>query len=247
MSLMKTSDRKREANARNAQRSTGPKTAEGRERSSRNAVTHGCSAARIHKPVRHESADHFNTILEGLMNSWQPVDDMESMLVKGIAQAWIRIERSERWESSVLTGIMETRERIIGQKLKVQPGELDDDLGCCIAMTDKHGSVMWKQVERHSNKAWRDWHRAVETLRKMQNTRKQEERRSQQAAEVAPVAAPSPATPETPDSQPETRPAEPTSSTTATDVGSFCTDAVQPSMLPHIPVEFSKGDPEWTV
>src|SRR3954452_8582353 len=125
MSLIKMSDRKRAANLRNAQRSTGPKTDDGKERSSRNAVTHGCSSVHLHRPMKHESAGHFTRTLEGLMQAWKPADSMETMLVSAIATAWIRIERSERWESSVLDGVIETRRRMVSKTLKVEaPADL---------------------------------------------------------------------------------------------------------------------------
>jgi hypothetical protein len=243
MSLIKISDRKREANARNAGRSTGPKTTEGKERSSRNAVSHGCTATRIHKPMRHESPDHFVQTLDGLMQSCQPVGDMETMLVKAIAASWIRIERSERWESAVLDGVMETRRRVVTKALKAEPStEPDPDLGCCIAITDKEGSPMWDKVQRHSSKAWRDWQIALESLRKMQNARRREERLApaagvvtQPAAEVATaVAAPAPS-------------AEPTTTLESTDMASFCNREQKDRKQPGVPAEsqprFSELDP----
>ncbi len=175
MSLINVSAAKREANQRNARQSSGPKTPEGKNRSSQNATTHGCTAARMDRPLRHESPVHHAEILSGLMESWQPANAMETMLVNAIADAWIRMERSSRWETTVLDNVMETRMRIVSQNLRKKERELkeeiDGDLGAVIAMTDEKGSVMWKNVERHSTKAWRDWHKAVETLRKLQNKR----------------------------------------------------------------------------
>ena len=175
MSLINVSAAKREANQRNARQSSGPKTPEGKNRSSRNATTHGCTATRMDRPLRHESPEHHAEILSGLMESWQPANAMETMLVQAIADAWIRMERSSRWETTILDNVMETRMRLVSQNLRKKERELkeeiDGDLGVVIAMTDEKGSVMWKNVERHSTKAWRDWHKAVETLRKLQNKR----------------------------------------------------------------------------
>src|SRR4051812_48886576 len=130
MPLIRMPDRKREANARNAQRSTGPKTAEGKERSSRNAVTHGCSSIHMHKPMKHEDPAHFSLTLSEQMEAWKPADARERMVVHAIVASWIRIERSERWESSALDGVMETRRRVASKALNVEPpANLDPDLG----------------------------------------------------------------------------------------------------------------------
>ena len=177
MSLIKVSEKKREANARNAQHSTGPRTAEGRERSSRNAIRHGCASSLVHKPIHGEPADHFSTTLERLMTAWAPVDDKEAQLVQAIAISWIRIERSERWEASILSSVMDTRARKVSEFLVKQGreprSEFDPDLGACIAMVDDRasGPNMWKENQRHSTKAWREWQKAVDTLRKMQDKR----------------------------------------------------------------------------
>ena len=179
MSLIKVTEKKRDANARNAQRSTGPKTAEGRQRSSRNAVTHGCASAQVHKPIHGEPEDHFRSTLSKLLEAWAPADHKEEQLVNAIAVSWIRIERSERWESTILNSVMETRARNLNEWL-VGNGreprrfeELDGDLGACIAMVDEkaNGAKMWKENQRHSTKAWREWQNAVDTLRKIQDKR----------------------------------------------------------------------------
>ena len=52
MSDNETSSRRAEANRRNAQKSTGPRTAEGKARSRFNAVKHGMSAATPSSPAR---------------------------------------------------------------------------------------------------------------------------------------------------------------------------------------------------
>ena len=51
-----TSQRQTEANQRNAKKSTGPRTAEGKERSRHNAVTHGLTAESTILPGEDASA-----------------------------------------------------------------------------------------------------------------------------------------------------------------------------------------------
>jgi hypothetical protein len=243
MALTKTSEKKRAANARNAQRSTGPKTAEGKARSSRNAITHGLCSNHLHRPMRNETADHFQDTVEELIGSWEPANDQEVQLVKGIAIAWMRIERSERWESATLSGVINTRERVLGRKLKLndeygRSPVLDEDLGCVIAMTDKEGDRMWEKVQRHSAKAWRDWNKAIDTLRKMQNSRKREDAQHQQEMSAAAATAALGADRAPQQSQREeavkAAPLIATNAAKSTDLGSFCNSGTQhPPHLQH--------------
>ena len=181
MPLINVTEKKRAANARNAQRSTGPRTETGRDRSSRNALTHGCTSNMLYRPVNGEPHDHYANTLARLMDAWNPIDDKEAQLVQAIAITWLRIERSERWESTILNSVMDTRARKTAEwllKKGRQPNDqYDPDLGACIAMVDKHdGAEMWQQNQRHSTKAWREWQHAVDTLRKMQDKRIAQER-----------------------------------------------------------------------
>ena len=61
-----TSERKIEANRRNAQRSTGPKTEEGKDKVRLNALKHGLCAETIVLP--HEDADAYQQRLD----DWTP-------------------------------------------------------------------------------------------------------------------------------------------------------------------------------
>ena len=53
----------------------GPRTPEGKQRSSRNAVTHGCTSTMLYKPVHGEPEDHYASTLARLMRAWNPADD----------------------------------------------------------------------------------------------------------------------------------------------------------------------------
>ncbi len=68
MPKTKTSPNKVDANRRNAKKSTGPRSAAGKAKSSRNAVKHGLLAGRIvladHKD---EDPQQFSLLLDGLL------------------------------------------------------------------------------------------------------------------------------------------------------------------------------------
>ena len=56
------------ANRRNAQKSTGPKTPEGQKTVSRNAITHGLTAARA--VVLPEEQQEFERFAEDILDEW---------------------------------------------------------------------------------------------------------------------------------------------------------------------------------
>ena len=72
-----------EANRRNAQRSTGPKTPEGKAKVRFNALVHGRRAESAVLPGENQNA--FNQLLADHMSAWKPQDEMEKSLVEQIA------------------------------------------------------------------------------------------------------------------------------------------------------------------
>ncbi len=96
----KTPQRKIEANRRNAQKSSGPRTSEGKRRSSRNAVKHGLLARHV-VLTDHANEDprEFDELLEGLMDDYQPQGMIEKMLVERLAASFWRLRRAYRFEA----------------------------------------------------------------------------------------------------------------------------------------------------
>ena len=98
------SDRKRAANQANAQKSTGPKTAEGKARVRLNAVTHGLTAETIVLPF--ENADEFESMRAGWIEDWKPQTETRLALVElAVAGAW-RLRRSLKNERNRLADKM---------------------------------------------------------------------------------------------------------------------------------------------
>jgi len=77
-----------EANRRNAQKSTGPKTPDGKAVSSRNAIKHGVLA----RVIPHD-APGFSELLVGLYQSLKPQDELQRLLVDQIGVTMLRLRR----------------------------------------------------------------------------------------------------------------------------------------------------------
>jgi hypothetical protein len=94
-----TSEKQLEANRRNAMRSTGPKTDEGKARSSRNNLRHGLTGQITVLPSEdREAHDAFvNQLLEGL----NPETPMEEQLANSIAEDSWRLNRVRAIETNI--------------------------------------------------------------------------------------------------------------------------------------------------
>ena len=89
-----------EANRRNAQKSTGPRTEEGKAASSRNAIRHGLASAQlILFDERREDFEHF---YDDLRTAHAPSDAAEDGLVERIAMASWRLRRVWRAEAAAI-------------------------------------------------------------------------------------------------------------------------------------------------
>jgi hypothetical protein len=87
------------ANRRNAQKSTGPKTPEGKERVRFNALIHGLRAESTVIPG--EDRAKFDQLRERLSAAWMPQDDMEKLLVEQIAVNQWKLARLDQSEARI--------------------------------------------------------------------------------------------------------------------------------------------------
>jgi len=171
-----------EANRRNAQKSTGPKTEQGKAACRLNSVKHGMTAITVVLP--HEDAVSYEELRANLLASYSPVGMGEEMLVNLIAVNYWRLLRARRIECAALQlQVMEVKN---SYGLDDAPSG-NDDQALAIAFTEPAGA--FRNVERYQTSIERSYHRAVEALRKAQNDRHRRERQqaAQQQAAARPV------------------------------------------------------------
>ncbi len=89
------------ANRRNAERSTGPKTAEGKERSRANAIKHGLTGEGIALPA--EDAAEVDRLQRSFEAELKPSSDFGRTLVRRMALMSVRMDRCVATETATLT------------------------------------------------------------------------------------------------------------------------------------------------
>jgi hypothetical protein len=94
-----TSDKQAQANRRNALKSTGPKTPEGKAAVRQNATKHGLLSQDVLLPE--EDAAALEELGERLRAELQPVGELEGMLVDRIIAAYWRLRRLGRVEAGI--------------------------------------------------------------------------------------------------------------------------------------------------
>jgi hypothetical protein len=101
-----TTPERAEINRRNAQKSTGPKTAEGKDRSRFNAVKHGMAAKTLVLPG--EDPEAFQMRIEAWSADLQPQDDVEQYLVDRAAAVSWQLDRADRADTARLADLIRT-------------------------------------------------------------------------------------------------------------------------------------------
>ena len=119
---------RREANRRNAKRSTGPRTKRGKATVSANAIKHGVFAhpvlaqgflARdgvLRSALADESIDEFRDFLARLNEALAPRDALDAMLVEKMALALWRYRRLRRYERSKVDWEISFKERCVANE-----------------------------------------------------------------------------------------------------------------------------------
>jgi len=93
--------RKAEANRKNAQRSTGPRTARGKARVARNATIHGLLSEMVLLPD--EDPQALEALAEAVRDAWKPEGAQEDLLVEWMIQTLWRLRRLGRVEAGIFS------------------------------------------------------------------------------------------------------------------------------------------------
>jgi hypothetical protein len=181
-----------QANRSNAQKSTGPRTAEGKERASQNAVKHGLLAKEA--VIQGEDPAEFEMYREGMLRTLAPVGPVEEMLAERVVGLSWRLRRAERLQNIAFaaldegepTELLEARleewKQLKGnERDRTVCGVLDKDaaLGKAVAEDFAGASVMDRML-MYERRIESSLYRTMAELRKEREARKTAE--SQEAA-----------------------------------------------------------------
>ncbi len=117
-------DKQIQANRRNALRSTGPKTPQGKAAVRLNALRHGLRARGVLLPE--ENPEDYHQLCDDLESEWQPRNRTEQLLVEQMAAAQWKLARLETGERSIHERLL-TAERQLSllDRFSVQRGRLE--------------------------------------------------------------------------------------------------------------------------
>jgi len=171
-----TSTARVEANRRNAQRSTGPRTTEGKARSSRNALTHGLLSESQTRaalgPITHP--DH-TTLLTALAVEFQPFGTIETALVASLASLRYRLNRITAIESGLfensMTSILEYHAEYAAPGQATINDCLDAPIPSLLAEAYGRQSPTLNLLTFYEARLNREFHRALAELRRTQALR----------------------------------------------------------------------------
>ena len=158
-----------EANRANARKSTGPKTAEGKDASSRNAIRHGLTSTRT--IIGNEDASEFHQLRNALYRDYNPANTQEQILVDRIVNAtWrtLRVRQMEQHLADMSIENWQTKRK----NIKTRTAKTDTE-ALVISMVEED---LWKVMHRYDTQITRDFFRSVATLEKMQKDRQIRER-----------------------------------------------------------------------
>ena len=185
MSHTKTpiSEKQLAANRANAAKSTGPKTAEGKARSSQNSLKHGFTASTF-AVVRLEDLQEIARLKFDLMEVYKPVNSQEVFALERMALAQESIFRAARLESGLFTTCMNETMDSQNQPYHPMSRELvgDGDILVTRAMNRNYcladgfsnqvrKSNVWPLFLRYQAHAERQYRRALEDFERLKALR----------------------------------------------------------------------------
>jgi hypothetical protein len=178
-----TSEKQRTANRANAAKSTGPRTPEGKSRSSQNAVKHGFTASSF-AVVRLEDLQEIANLKADLVSVYEPVNSQELFALERMALAQQSILRAARLEAGLFTTCMndalDGHDHMFRPMNKELAGDGDIEItraqnrNYCFAdgfEVQARKSNIWSLFMRYQAQAERQYRRALEVFDRLKALR----------------------------------------------------------------------------
>jgi hypothetical protein len=162
------SERQIAANRNNAQKSTGPKTPEGRAAVRLNGVKHGLTAATLVLPGEKES--DFESLLGDFESEHQPETPTEEALVRQMAMAQWRLRRLYHVEAAFFNlRLMDLEEEIEEDYNNLEPA----DKLAMVVKNDSGRSSVRENLSRIEARLERSFYKALRELQRLRVARPQ--------------------------------------------------------------------------
>ncbi|HEY3417792.1 MAG TPA: hypothetical protein VGM23_12985 [Armatimonadota bacterium] len=163
-----------QANRRNAQRSTGPRTPAGKYRSSKNAIKHGFYAREVLIPQ--EEGEDFDEFAQAMRDDLQPCGALEEVLATQVVVSAWRLKRLTRIESGVFADFLSKAQREwarVGTGVVTPNGAHLPDIpavvpwGRAFTYFNENGELL-ERLTRYQSLVTREFYRALRELQRMQ-------------------------------------------------------------------------------
>ena len=161
------SERQQDANRRNAAKSNGPKTPEGRAAVRLNALKHGLTAAEIILPTVEEKID-FEQFRAAFEEECQPVGPIEQVLVEDLVSSRWRMNRVRKMEP----GFFALRTKVLEKRIKEDFSTLDAQAHLALIFRDdaQDADTLGK-MSRYEARFERSFYKALKELQRLQALR----------------------------------------------------------------------------
>ena len=171
---MTNSDIQLVANRENAQHSTGPRTPEGKKRSSLNALRHGLSGQVVVMP--YEDLQAYNAFVERYIKGCSPKNEPEKQLALDMANATWKLNRC----TSIESGIYAMGHHDNADRNNADHPEVHTALTA--ATTYLENSRQIENLSRQENRLRRGLQQSIHLYHEMQDRRREQERQDMHLA-----------------------------------------------------------------
>ena len=169
------------ANRQNAQKSTGPKTEEGKSASSQNALKHGLTARQ--DVIAAESQELYDFRRDQMFADLAPTGPIEAMLAERIVSLSWRLDRSVTIQTQVIDTLLEDFERVHKEAVKdydpYYPSRQNPDLKLGgAARNDIRDNKVLDRLLMYERRIERSLYKTMAELKNLQQTRKRNQPRT---------------------------------------------------------------------